>query len=127
MKNYFEIYVGSRGMLEGIEIIGVESIEEYLNKKSEVNKRDVEVDFEEGDDEEYREEILGMWDWDKLGDGVYELGIGDEEKKIYVDIESEGYREWEKGVEGDVMYVEVNEVDRLLGIMLREFIEEGDE
>jgi hypothetical protein len=40
-------------------------------------------------------EMLGLYDWDKIDNGYY-LGLGDEEIKYYVDMESEKFKEWEK-------------------------------
>lgn len=93
MKKYLEIYVGSRGYLEGVGEIEKDSIEEWLEKESVENKKWIEEDDEM--DEEEKEEILGLWDWDKIDNGYY-LGLGDEEVKYYVDMESEKFKEWEK-------------------------------
>ena len=93
MKKYLEIYVGSRGYLEGIGEVEKDSIEEWLEKESVENKKWIEEDEEM--DEDLKEEMLGLYDWEKINNGYY-LGLGDEEVKYYVDMESEKYREWEK-------------------------------
>ena len=93
MKKYLEIYVGSRGCLEGIGEVEKDNIEEWLENESVENKKWIEEDEEM--DEDYKEEILGYWDWDKIDNGYY-LGLGDEEVKYYVDMDSEKFKEWEK-------------------------------
>ena len=93
MKKYLEIFVGSRGYLEGVEMKEFENIVEWLEKESVENKKWIEED--EDMDEDYKEEMLGYWDWDKIDNGYY-LGLGDEEVKYYVDMDSEKFKEWEK-------------------------------
>ena len=93
MKKYLEIFVGSRGYLEGVEMKEFENIVEWLENESVENKKWIEED--EDMDEDYKEEILGYWDWDKIDNGYY-LGLGDEEVKYYVDMDSEKFKEWEK-------------------------------
>ena len=93
MKKYLEIFVGSRGYLEGVEMKEFENIVEWLENESVENKKWIEEDEEM--DEDYKEEILGYWDWDKIDNGYY-LGLGDEEVKYYVDMDSEKFKEWEK-------------------------------
>ena len=93
MKKYLEIFVGSRGYLEGVEMKEFENIVEWLENESVENKKWIEEDEEM--DEDYKEEILGYWDWDKIDNGYY-LGLGDEEVKYYVDMNSEKFKEWEK-------------------------------
>ena len=91
-KDYLEIYVGSRGMIEDVSIKSFENIEDYLEFKSNENKEWIEED--EFGDEEEKEEILGMWDWGVDIDGNYFLGLGDEEFKNYIDMKSEKILEW---------------------------------
>ena len=67
MKNYLEIYVGSRGVIEGIEEYGFENIEEYLGEES--------------------------GEWDKVGDG-YVLSVDGENEVIYVDMECKNFKEF---------------------------------
>lgn len=98
MKNYLEVYLGSRGLLEGIEVCGFEDIEKWLEEESESNKELIE-------DEDERSE----WEWDKLGDEVYYLGLGEEEVKYYIDMEGERYKEWERGLGRD--WKERNELE----------------
>ena len=93
MKKYLEIYVGSRGCLEGIGEVEFDNIEEYLEKESVENKKWIEED--EDMDEDYKEEILGYWDWDKIDNGYY-LGLGDEEVKYYIDMESKKFLDWKE-------------------------------
>ena len=92
MKNYLMIYVGSRGCLEGIEGVGIEDIEGYLNGISEYNKDYVKEGFDECDDEDYVNEVLGYWDWSKLKEGVWEIGLGDEECKYYIDLGNDKFK-----------------------------------
>jgi len=82
MKKYLEIYVGSRGLLEGVELKEFENIEEYLEVEKEKNVEGVED-----------EEELGLFDWSKEKFG-YCLGLGDEEEKLYVDVESNEFKEY---------------------------------
>ena len=96
MKKYLEIYVGSRGCLEGIGEIEKDNIEEWLEKESVENKKWIEED--EDMDEDYKEEILGYWDWEEIDNGYY-LGLGDEEVKYYIDLENERLKDWIKGEE----------------------------
>lgn len=114
MKNYLEIYLGSRGVLEGVEMVGREDIERYLEIKSEENKSFIE----EGDEEE-----LGNWGWEKLKEGVYDLGLGEEEKKFYIDIELKEYKEWGK----DWMNINENDIQELLRECLWEWNEREEE
>jgi hypothetical protein len=101
-KDYLEIYVGSRGLIEDVSIKSFENIEEYLEWKSNENKES----FEEGEfgDEEEKEEILGMWDWGVDIDGNYFLGMGDEECKNYIDMKSEKFLEWKNRNKINVEY-----------------------
>jgi hypothetical protein len=93
MKKYLEIYVGSRGLLEGVGEVEKDNIEEWLESESVENKKWIEEDEEM--DEDVKDELLGLWDWDKIDNGYY-LGLGDEEVKYYVDMECEKFKEWEK-------------------------------
>jgi hypothetical protein len=93
-KDYLEIYVGSRGLIEDVSIKSFENIEDYLEFKSNENKEGFED--EEWEDEEYRDEVLGYWDWGVDIDGNYFLGLGDEECKNYIDMKSEKFLEWKK-------------------------------
>jgi len=98
MKKYLEIYVGSRGCLEGVEMKEFESIEKWLEEESVENKKWIEED--EDMDEDYKEEMLMCWDWDRDGDReIYYLGLGDEEVKYFVGMEEEVYKKWEKGLD----------------------------
>jgi hypothetical protein len=81
MKKFLEIYVGSRGVLEGVELREFDNIEEYLEGERVRNVEGVE------------EDDLGLFDWNKEGYG-YNLGLGDEEEKMYVDVESEEFKEY---------------------------------
>jgi hypothetical protein len=82
MKKYLEIYVGSRGVLEGVELREFDNIEEYLEEKRVRNVEGIED-----------EDDLGLFDWNKEGYG-YVLGLGDEEEKMYVDVESKEFKEY---------------------------------
>ena len=82
MKKYLEIYLGSRGVLEGVELRESDNIEEYLEK--------VRVENVEGVEDE---EELGLFDW-RVESYGYNLGLGDEEEKLYVDVESEEFKEY---------------------------------
>ena len=92
MKNYLEVFVGSRGILEGVEMKGFENIEEWLEEESKENKKWLEE--EEFESDEDREEIEGYWNWGKDLNEDYFLGLGDEEVKIYVDVECERFINW---------------------------------
>jgi hypothetical protein len=115
-KDYLEIYVGSRGLIEDVSIKSFENIEEYLEFKSDENKEYFEED--EFGDEDEREEILGCWDWGKDIDGEYYLGLGDEESKVYIDMKSEKFLEWKNknkiNVEYGVSNIESNIIMELL-------------
>ena len=100
MKKYLEIFVGSRGYLEGVEMKEFENIVEWLEKESGENKKWIEEDDEM--DEDYKEEMLGYWDWDRDGDKeIYYCGWGDEEVKYYIGIEEDVYKEWEKSLDDE--------------------------
>ena len=101
MKKYLEIYVGSRGYLEGVEEKVFEDIEKELEKESKENKEFIEEGFEGDEEEEYKEEILGYWDWDENKNGYY-LGLGDEEVKYYVDMDCDKFKEWLKKKEDEM-------------------------
>ena len=115
-KDYLEIYVGSRGMIEDVSIKSFENIEDYLEFKSNENKESLEE--EEFGSEEEKEEILGCWDWGKDIDGEYYLGLGDEESKVYIDMKSEKFLEWKNrnkiNVEYGVSNIESNIIMELL-------------
>jgi hypothetical protein len=75
-----------------------ESIEKWLEEESVENKKWIEED--EDMDEDYKEEMLMCWDWDRDGDKeIYYLGLGDEEVKYFVGMEEEVYKKWEKGLD----------------------------
>ena len=93
-KDYLEIYVGSRGLIEDVSIKSFENIEDYLEFKSNENKESFED--EEWEDEEYKDEVLGCWDWNKDVDGEYYLGLGDEEVKYYIDMKSKKFLDWKE-------------------------------
>ena len=102
MKKYLEVYVGSRGCLEGVELKEFENIEEYLVKESEEN---MEGMLEGEEDESYREEIEGSWSWDKDGEKeIYYLGLGDEECKYYIDMEGKKFLDWKEKNEINLDY-----------------------
>lgn len=92
-NGYLEIFIGSRGLLEGVNVLYFKKggIEEYLEWESDLSKewyREEEVDDEE------LEEVLGDYDWGKLENGDYYLGLGEEEIKYYVDFECERFKNW---------------------------------
>ena len=115
-KDYLEIYVGSRGMIEDVSIKSFENIEDYLEFKSDENKEWIGDD--EFESEEEKEEILGMWDWNKDIDGEYYLGLGDEEVKYYIDMKSKKFLDWKRknniNVEYGVSNIESNIINELL-------------
>jgi hypothetical protein len=115
-KDYLEIYVGSRGLIEDVSIKSFENIEDYLKFKSNENKGSFEED--EFGDEEEKEEILGMWDWGIDIDGNYFLGLGDEECKNYIDMKSKKFLDWKEknsiNVEYGVSNIDSNIVNELL-------------
>ena len=125
MKNYLMVYVGSRGYLEGIEGVGIEDIEGYLNGVSEYNKDFIKEGFNECDDEDYVNEVLGYWDWSKLKEGVWEIGLGDEESKYYIDVEMKEYKEWDK--DRDLNDVNEKDIEELLRVCLWEWSEREDD
>jgi hypothetical protein len=93
-KDYLEIYVGSRGCIEDLGVKSFDVIEDYLEFKSNENKESLE-DWEYESEEE-KEEVLGYWDWNKDIDGEYFLGLGDEECKYYIDMESKKFLDWKE-------------------------------
>jgi hypothetical protein len=96
MKKYLEIYVGSRGYLEGVEMKEFLDIEKYLENEKLEN---LEGMFDEDDDEDYREEEEGNWNWDKDGENeIYYLGLGDEEVKYFVGVEEDLFKDWSKNL-----------------------------
>lgn len=116
-KDYLEIYVGSRGMIEDVSIKSFENIEDYLEFKSKENKEWIEEDEEMDEDE--KEEVLGLWDWGVDINGDYYLGLGDEEMKSYIDMKSSKFIEWKErnkiSVEYGVNNIENNIIIELLG------------
>ena len=102
MKKFLEVYVGSRGLIEGVEERKFENIEEWLEGESKKNMGG--LDDEEWDDDEDREEVEGYFDWGKDLNDDYYLGLGDEEVKVYVDMECERFIKWknEYGIGEDV-------------------------
>ena len=94
-KDYFEVYVGSRGGIEDVGIKSFDVIEDYLEFKSNENKEGMKG-FNEFESEEEEEECLGNWDWGKDSNDDYYLGLGDEECKIYIDMESEKFIKWKE-------------------------------
>ena len=101
-KDYLEIYVGSRGMIEDVSIKSFENIEDYLEFKSNENKESIEED--EFGDEEEKEEILEEWSWGEDINGDYYLGLGDEECKYYIDMESKKFLDWKEKNEINLDY-----------------------
>ena len=94
MKKYLEIYVGSRGYLEGVEMKEFLDIEKYLENEKLEN---LEGMFDEEDNEDYKEEVEGYWSWDRDGDKeIYYLGLGDEEVKYFVGVEEDLFKDWSK-------------------------------
>ena len=55
MKKYLEIYVGSRGYLEGVGEVEKDNIEEWLESESVENKKWIEEDEER--DEDVKDEL----------------------------------------------------------------------
>ena len=105
MKKYLEIYIGSRGLVEGISEVEFENIEEHLEKEM-CENLDGFWDDDEPESEEYKQEIESMWEWMKEDNG-YVLGLGDEEVKYYIDMENERLKEWIKGEQlGEELYGE---------------------
>ena len=105
MKKYLEIYIGSRGLVEGIGEVEFENIEEHLEKEKKSNLDGMWDGY--GDvDVDYKDEVEGMWNWEKEDNGYY-LGLGDEEIKYYIDMENERLKEWIKGEQlGEELYGE---------------------
>ena len=103
MKKFLEIYLGSRGAIESVEEMEFENIEEFL--ESEV-KNVLSVYYEE---DEIDDSVLELFNWDKRGDEGYLLGLGDEEEKVYIDVECEGFKRW--SVDNNID--NINEIVRL--------------
>ena len=101
-KDYLEIYVGSRGMIEDVSIKSFENIEDYLEFKSDENKEWIGNDEFENDEE--KEDVLGLWDWGKDINDDYYLGLGDEESKVYVDMKSKKFLDWKEKNKINVEY-----------------------
>ena len=95
MKKYLEIYIGSRGLVEGVTEIEENEIELFLQEEMNSNLEGMWDEDDETDEDE-KEEIESMWDWEKVDNGYY-LGLGDEEVKYYIDMENERFKEWLKG------------------------------
>jgi len=93
-KDYLEIYVGSRGMIEDVSIKSFENIEDYLEFKSDENCKWFEEDKEMDEDE--KEELLGYYDWGKDINDDYYLGLGEEESKVYIDMKSKKFLDWKE-------------------------------
>jgi hypothetical protein len=114
-KDYLEIYVGSRGLIEDVSVKSFENIEDYLEFKSSENREWIEG-MEE--DEEYKEEVLGYYDWGKDINDDYYLGLGDEESKVYIDMKSKKFLDWKEknkiNVEYGVSNIESNIIMELL-------------
>jgi len=87
MKKYLEVWVGSRGCIEGVEEKEFENIEEYLKGESDKVLKDMK---EEGGYEDWEYE---MFEWNKVGDG-YSLGMGDENEMFYIDMECENFKKF---------------------------------
>lgn len=116
-KDYLEIYVGSRGLIEDVSIKSFENIEDYLEFKSNENKEWIEEDDEM--DEDYRDEILGYWDWGVDINEDYYLGLGDEESKVYIDMKSKKFLDWKEKNKINVEYG-VSNID---GNIIRELLD----
>jgi hypothetical protein len=108
MKKYLEIFVGSRGCLEEVEVKKFSNIEEYLEEERVKNVEG--LDDEE--DEDYRKEIEGYYDWGINLDGDYYLGLGDEEMKVYVDMECDRFVKWKEKFEigDDVKWNKIEDI-----------------
>lgn len=115
-KDYLEVFIGSRGLIEGVSIKSFENIEDYLEFKSKENLEWVED--EEFEDEDYKKEVLGYWDWGKDVNGDYYLGLGDEEVKMYFDVKCEKFIKWKEKNNVDLEYfigsIEDNVIRELL-------------
>jgi len=94
MKKYLEIYIGSRGLVEGVTEMELDEIETFLQNEMNENLKGM-WDEDDDVDEDEKEEIESMWDWEKVDNGYY-LGLGDEEVKFYIDMENEKFKEWLK-------------------------------
>ena len=106
MKKFLEIYLGSRGVIESVEEMEFENIEKFL--EGELNN--LLGQFEEG---EVDDDVLELFNWDKR-DGGYLLGMGDEEEKVYVDVECEGFVRWVVEREIDLSDIRDEDVRDLL-------------
>jgi len=115
-KDYLEIYVGSRGLIEDVSIKSFEDIESELKEKSDENCKWIEEDDEM--DEDYKDELLGYWDSGIDINGDYYLGLGDEEMKIYINMKSDKFIEWKEknkiNVEMDFNKLEYNIIRELI-------------
>ena len=87
MKKYLEVWVGSRGCIERVEEKEFENIEEYLEGESSKVLKEMK---EEGGYEDWE---YGIYEWNKVGDG-YNLGMGDENEMMYVDMECENFKKF---------------------------------
>jgi len=116
MKKYLEIYVGSRGCIEGVEIKIYKDIKKVLEIESKENCKEIEEDEEM--DEEYKEEVLDYYSWGVDLDGNYFLGLGDEEVKIYVDLESNKFIEWREKNNIDLE----KDVNKIEDVVIKELI-----
>jgi hypothetical protein len=94
-KDYLEIYVGSRGLIEDVSIKSFENIEDYLEFKSNENKESMEG-FNEFESKEEEEEFLEDWSWGEDINGDYYLGLGEEESKIYINMKSKKFLDWKE-------------------------------
>ena len=98
MKKYFTVPMGSRGEIEIPYITETNDIKELVSeKKDELIMNLKDADYDESGIEDFLDEWF-MCEEYKYG---IDLGLGEEDSTIYIDIESDLFKNWGGDVDSD--------------------------
>jgi hypothetical protein len=96
MKKYFTVMMGCRGEIESPEIMEIESIRGEIKRRKDelIEGLKSDEDMSKSDIKDYVDE---WWIVVKYDYGC-DVGWGEEESCIYIDMDSEMFKKWEGGV-----------------------------
>lgn len=93
MKNYLSIWIGSRGLVENVEVVSGD-VESMVKKEY-----DDFIEFMDGDDE-FSSFVENDWGW--------VIGLGEEDSKYFIDMSDEKFIEWKNKISIVKLFNKIN-------------------
>jgi hypothetical protein len=95
MKNYLSIWIGSRGLVENVEVVSGD-VESMVKKEYD--------DFVGGGEDEYVNEFSSF----EENDWGWVIGLGEEDSKYFIDMSDEKFIEWKNKISIVELFNKIN-------------------